>query len=167
MQYEYSWNPGAPVRAALHKIDPTAFAEELEKIEREHGKVTSALLVDVAKPKDHIAHDFIYHVGERKAARLHYEQRAGLLLRVLVVRGVEETTPSVRARIAIPAEADDGGEGRDRFLSAQEVASRADLRDLHRKSLLRRMNLLRLELLDFDEFAEVVAAINNVLEDVA
>lgn len=163
MDYTYSWNAGAPV-SGLDKIDALAFAKELMSIEQRHGKVTSSLLVDVAKDKEHIAHDFIYHVGERKAARLHYEQRAGLLLRVLVVQGVDGATPVTRARIAIPASADDGGEGRDRFLTAQEVSTREDLRDLHRGSLLRRMNLLRSELLDFDEFAAVVAAINEVLE---
>lgn len=163
MNYVYSWKSGVPVHG-LDKIDPGAFAAELEAIERAHGKVTSALLTDVAKDKAHIAHDFIYHVGERKAARFHYEQRAGLLLRVLVVQGVDRATPTTRARITISANDDDGSDGRDRFLSAQEVASRGDLRDLHRMSLLRRMNILRTELLDFDEFSSVVIAITDVLE---
>lgn len=166
MNYVYSWNPGAPV-SGLDKIDPGAFAKELESIEQRHGKITSNLLVDVAKEKEHIAHDFIYHVGQRRAARMHYEQRAGLLLRTLEVQVVDEATPTIRARIAIPASADDGGMGRDRFLSAQEVSTREDLRDLHRGSLLRRMNLLRRELLDFDEFAAVVAAIDDVLGEEA
>jgi len=164
MKYVYSWNTGAPV--SVETVDPDVFAAELERLEAEHGAVTSSLLVDVAKANDHVAHGFIYHVGERKAARLHYEERARLMLRLLVVRDVEGGAPAVRARVAISAVADDGGQGRDRYLKAQEVASRSDLRDLHRTSLLRRMNLLRQELINFDEFALVVSAIESVLEEV-
>lgn len=155
--YEYRWNPGTP--QALGKIDPEAFAVELDRIERAHGAATAAILVDEAKSKAHIAHDFIYHVGERRAARLHYEQRAGLLVRSLEVRPVVDSEPRhVRARIHV--QDDDGA----RYASVHEVALRSDLRERHRESLLRRLNALRTELVNFDEFAEVVDAISHVLE---
>ncbi len=166
MEYTYSWDPGTP-STALRRVDAAAFAQELEQLERQHGAVTSPLLTDVAKDPNHIAHDFVYHVSVKNAARLHYEQRAGLLLRSLRIAVADESL-TTRARIAISAVSDTGSVGdRDRFLTAQEVASRSDLRDLHRGSLLRRMNLLRQELLSFDEFAAVVAAIDQVMEQAA
>lgn len=161
MRYKYDWNPAVP-HSALGRIDAEAFAEELERIESKYDAVTSKALVREAKPKDHIAHEFIYHVGQRKAAQLHYEQRAGLLMRSLLIMAPEEAPVSVRARIAVASES-----GGDRFASAQEMSTDEGLTDLHRKTLLRRMNALRQELIDFDEFVEVVAAITKVLEQAA
>lgn len=158
MQYEYSWDPGAPLQTELRKIDPVAFEKVIGP------EPTAKQLVRDAKDKEHPAHSFIFHVGVRKAATIHYEERARLLLRSLRVTAVESPSVTVRARVSVSPENDDGSidEGA-RYLSAQTVAARSDLRDLHRFDLLRRMNRLRQELIAFDEFAEIVAAIDRVI----
>lgn len=159
MTYEYFWDPGAPLQSELKKIDPEEFDKAIG------DAPTAKKLANEAKAKDHIAHDFIYHVGVRKAAALHYEDRARLLLRAHRITVVDEPSITVRARIAISPLHDDGGDDDgDRYLRAQEVSAREDLRDIHRLSLLRRMNNLRQELISFDEFTEVVMAINHVLD---
>ncbi len=160
MTYEHSWDPGAPLQSELRKIDPEAFNKAIG------AAPTARSLAADAKAKEHIAHGFIYHVAAKAAAALHFEERARLLLRSLRVRVVEQPSVVVRARVAVSRSADDGGSGGgDRYLSAREVSARDDLRDLHRSSLLRRMNGLRQELISFDEFTEVVLAISRVLDE--
>lgn len=159
MRYEYSWNPGVPLQAEFARIDPAAFGHELRRIERVHGKASAPLLALEARNPDHIAHDFIYHVGRARAARLHYERRAGILLRSFDVTVVTEEPRTLRARIALPDP--DGDTGHSRYVSTQEVMASDELRALHRASLLRRLSLIQKELRAFDEFAEIVHAIDR------
>ena len=149
----YSWKPGARIVAGL---DPQMVGEEFNRIERQYGRVTARAVVEVSQPTDAPLHDVIFHVGQRRAAQLHYEERARDLIRSLKVRIIEApTSVPVRARVSLVQE--DG----QQYYSAEAVALDPELSEAYRAIVWRRLLALKAEMLAWDEFAAIVLAIEE------
>lgn len=77
----YGWARGSRMRG-----NPTAVAEELDEIRRDHGEVTAPLVVERARPDDSAMHLDIFNCDDQTAVEKYRESRARALMASLVVR---------------------------------------------------------------------------------
>jgi len=76
---------------------------ELDKIYKQHKKLTPKLVVQKAKSKDHPLHSYIFDKGEKQAAEAYYVDRARELIRKVRIRyrdpvqGEDSSAGTVRA----------------------------------------------------------------------
>lgn len=150
MKREYTWKESFKPR-----LDPQVAGDELERIKRSHGgRLTPRLVCRAASDEVSPLHSLIYHVKDTEAARIHYEERARLVMRSLFIRVVERPTETVHSFINVR-------EGGSHYATAEEVGTDPALREQYLSRLRGRLVSLKQELGSFTEFSQVVSAIEE------
>lgn len=130
--------------------------DHLQAIYDEYGKLTPALVVEVASAKDHPLHDRIFDCKPAVAAARYYQERAHDLIQSVKVVYREPDSDgqerSVRAFHAVPSQ------GPDRFVyePVEKVAQDPFLRELVKREMEREWRTLLARYEHFDEFLELV-----------
>jgi hypothetical protein len=159
MRREYSWRSGPHPGAGL---SPETVGEELNRIEaKNNGKCHAEHVLEAARPEGSVLHSAIFNKPVEGAAEAYYLAQARKLissLRVTVIEGDKVIGP-VRARIAL---VDEDESGKRNYYPAEEVARNEILNERLREMLMRQLAVLRLQLQQFEEFAAVVGAIDDL-----
>jgi hypothetical protein len=129
---------------------------ELQAIYSTHGKLTPGIVVEVARPKDHPLHSYVFDHNVKEAAEAWYRHRAHELITSvkIVYKEADETGPqrSVRAFHALQTE-----EG-----YVYEPVERIATDDFARKLLLTSMEREWKQLFDrYKEFEEFLSIVNT------
>lgn len=130
--------------------------DELQAIHDQHGRLTPALVVETARPKNHPLHARVFDLAPREAAEAWYEHRAHELIRsvkITVTRADEQADIRMRAFLAVRA---DGPESYV-YEPAEEVAADPFTRQLVLRDMEREWRQLLQRYEQFQEFLELVS----------
>ena len=153
----YAWAAGARLTA-----DPDAVGRELERIRQENGKITPESVVRAARAKRSPLHPIIYDGTTAEEALREYRlQRAKYVLRSIEIVVSETQTVLVRGFQLVEIN------GEREYVPAPEVRDDLTMREQVRARLLRELISLKSRLKAWNEFAPVLAAIEDVLGDAA
>jgi hypothetical protein len=131
---------------------------ELERIYAEHGNLTPGLVLSEAQSPDSPLHTHFNWDDDDAANRWRLHQAADLIRRVKinVVNTTSDEGLRVRAWTSIPTQ-----EGRQ-YRDTREVAADSNLATLVRDELMNELRVLREKLRRFDEFAAIVAVMDDL-----
>jgi hypothetical protein len=132
--------------------------EALHAIYAEHGAVTPVLVLEAAQDEASPLHSH-FTWDDTEAAEQWRIQQARSLIRKVKIRVIDQSSDTiikVRAYTSVPT-----SEGR-RYMDTSEVVADAHLSTLVRDELMNELRVLREKLRRFDEFAAIVAAIDQV-----
>jgi hypothetical protein len=139
-------------------LNPTVIAEELGRIRRRRGALTPEIVVDAAKSAKSPLHGFIFDgtTPEEALDRYRLERAVWLLRNIVIVEGASE---EIRVRAFVL------DRSRHDWVTAQEAVANPELVASVRRELLAKLRSIRRQASAWDEFAGVVAAIDEVLEE--
>jgi hypothetical protein len=129
--------------------------EAIQELYDHHGHLTAVIVLEAAEPPEHPLHDR-FTWDDTDAAHKYRLQQAGQ-----VIRGFKIRRPTADGRVIKVdrfTRTDNGT-----YLRTEDVVTVENLRDQRRMRLLVGMERLRKELSDFEEFAELITAIDAVL----
>jgi hypothetical protein len=119
----YRWRPGARV-----KVDPKKAGEELLRIKRSRGKITTDVVVKESIPKKHIFHDHIWKASAKEAEAEYRRNRAAEIMRGLfVIVRPDDGEPPVEVP-AFPNVNKSESNNKRQCLPVEEVYSSGELR---------------------------------------
>jgi hypothetical protein len=161
MVYKFRENYSAPVNAQI-------IGERLGALEREHGGVTPAAVVEDAKPEDSPLHPcFTWHDGEAaEKCRLAEARYLMNSVAVVVVKPNQDEVPEdKRETVMVKAFHNVRPEGEPRvYRNVAFVMEQPDVKAQVLGSLRSSMATYRRQLVELGEYAEIVAAMDVVLE---
>jgi hypothetical protein len=97
----YKWKEGSrPPRGIAVQV----VGQELERIREEAGELTSAAVVDAARPKDAPLHP-AFEWRDKRAAELYRQHQASTLIRAVVIVADESEAQEHRAWVSVSSEA--------------------------------------------------------------
>lgn len=161
MSVQYDWRPGAHIA----RLDPQAAGDELERIREKHGTLSPALVLREAKSKRNPLHDYLYGMPDTEAAQRWRVERAGHLIRCVVIRRVNnKETPPVRAYVSVRTtpEAD-----QPEYVATTDARNDPYLREQLLTKYRVQLARVAQQIKDFEEFAGVVRAIHEAQEALA
>lgn len=150
----YSFKPGKSVAG----LSADAVGNELERIQRKHGELTTKGVVDESRPEEAVFHPH-FEWDDPKAAELYREHQARQIVHSVVIE-TSETEAKPQAFVSVETVSEE--EVRHVYKPVEAVAADPDLREKHVRALKSRLNNMRRELSAFEEFASVCAAIDAV-----
>jgi len=151
----YSYKPGKSVAG----LSADQVGSELERIRTVRGELTTKGVVDESRPDDAAFHpQFEWH--DPKAAELYREHQARQIVHsVVIVSDKSEARPQAYIAVQVVSSS---GERRHVYEPAASVAADSALRERHVNALKSKLNSMRRELVAFEEFSAVCAAIEAV-----
>jgi hypothetical protein len=154
---KFAWRPGA--ERAFGSVDPNPIGRELERIYARHGhEVTPQLISEAALDPQSPLHPLIYHVDDDEAARLHYLDRARLLMRLnvkILVVGGEEQVVRVLQPVSRPL-------GSTVYKSLPDIMEDPEYRECMIRNAIRELVAVRRKFATLQELSLVFAAIEEV-----
>ena len=154
---KFVWKPGA--ERAFGKLDPEPIGLEIERLYQAHGReLTAETVADAALDPGSPLHQAIYHVETDEAARLHFIERARLLMRVtfkIVVVGGEERTVRLVQPVSKPL-------GPTVYKDLPDIMADPEFRECLLRNAIRELLAVRRKFAMVQELAVVFAAIEEV-----
>jgi hypothetical protein len=122
--------------------------EWMQSLYDEHGYLTSALVLEAARPPESAAHGYVFNVPPKEAAEGYYLGRAHQLIQTVRVQVVtQEKTPARPVRFYHAVASDDGGH---EYLSVDDLVRRPDRFAEVRRNAEQRLHAAERALLDLD-----------------
>jgi hypothetical protein len=152
MTIEYGWKGGTRLRG----VDVQAAGEELQRL-REAGCLTQKDVLRAARSEKSPLHD-AFEWKDSKAAELYRLDQAKYLIRCVVIKRIDgEATPPVRAFVSVTTK-----EATREYVAAAEARTDPALRQQIIAAKWAALSRLRHEISEFEEFAGVVEAIDEL-----
>jgi len=132
--------------------------DELMALRDEAGNIDPLEVVDKARESDSALHGY-FEWDDTKAAFVYRLEQADHIIRRLRYRVDNDKATVVRAFVSVIED------NKRRYVDTLRAVADFDLRDQVRKSILADLKALRHKISAFEEFANVAAAIDTVLND--
>ena len=141
------------------KVSAQIIGETLEAIEKDHGGVTPAVVVDEARPITSVLHPF-FEWDDSVAAENHRREQARALVQAVVVKAYdnEETRSPTRAFVSVMSETD----GRS-YVGIATAMSNTEMREQVFERARSEIEDWRNRYWSLQEFAKVFEAIDKSL----
>jgi hypothetical protein len=156
-EVKYVWKPGA--QRAFGTLDPEPIGREIDRLYLSHGReLTAEKLADAALDPSSPLHPAIYHVEDEEAARLHFIDRARLLMRMtfkITVIGGEERTIRLVQPVSRPL-------GPVVYKDLPDIMNDPEYKECLLRNAIRELLAVRRKFATIQELALVFAAIDQV-----
>lgn len=129
---------------------------QLQTIYDEHGVLTPAIVVDVARPKDHPLHVRVFDLGQRDAAEAWYRERAHELIRSVRIAYREGAEGLVQGRAFVAVRSE--GVNEYVYEPAEKVAADPFVREIVLREMEREWRTLHRRYEQFEEFVALVSS---------
>jgi hypothetical protein len=151
----YEWKPGWRPSG----ISAATAGEEIARIRAKHGTVTAEVVLAEARDLSSPLHSVVFHVPARRAAEAYYLERVRKVIQAIIVFTPGREESFVRAFQFVRAvEGDDPD-----YVSVEVAAADPYMREQIHDGMRRKIRALQRELAAWDEYAALVAAMDEVL----
>lgn len=137
-------------------VDANDVGHEFEKIEKEHGEITRAAVVEAARPKKSVMHG-LFEWDDKIAGEKWREQQAGCIISALIVEKEENKDYGGRAYVNVVQKTDLTTKGR--YVNYKNAMSDDEMRKIVLKNALR-------ELISFKEKYKELNELSKIFEDI-
>lgn len=152
----YSW------KTFSYPVSAEIAGKEIEKIEKEYGKVTSDLLLQRAESEDSPLHD-CFEWDDSVAAHKYRLHQATVLILNLSIEPEEAPKPvKVRAYYNVSENTKKGT-----FINAKSAFENPDTRDIVLKRALREFNSFREKYKNLNEFSQIFTIFDTMVSDMS